>query len=258
MGARKIRLLAVAALLLLAVALPAAALVKIPPPENRSVHDFAGVLSADLVQSLEARHTELFRKTGVALVIVTIRNVEDEPLGDFAVRVAKEWGVGKKGQDRGIVVAITTEEPHVFVATGYGVEGYLPDGRVGGILDDYVVGPLRSRDFNTAVQMVSAGLVNASAQEFGVTIGGTPAAPSEKRARRPVSAARVIFQIILALIVLFIIIRNPSLLWLFLLSGRGGRGGFRGGGGFSGGGFGGSGGFGGFGGGGFGGGGAGR
>ena len=252
MGARKIRLLALAALLLLAVALPAAALVRLPPPEDRSIHDLAGVLSPDTVRALEARHTELFRKTGVALVVVTIRDVEGEPLGDFAVRVAKEWGIGKKGQDRGIVVAITTEEPHVFVATSYGVEGYLPDGRVGGILDRYVVGPLRSRDFDGAVQMTSAALTQASAQEFRVAIGGTPEASSGAPARRPLSAVRVVFQLLLALIVLIILIRNPSLLFLLLLSGRGGRGGF------SGGGFGGSGGFGGFGGGGFGGGGAGR
>lgn len=254
MGIRKIRLLAVAALLLLAAALPAAALVRLPPPEDRSIHDLAGVLSPGTVSALEARHAELFQKTGVALVVVTIPDVEGEPLGDFAVRVAKEWGVGKKGQDRGIVVAITTGEPHVFVATGYGVEGYLPDGRVGGILDRYVVGPLRSRDFDGAVQMASAALTQASAQEFGVAIGGTPEASSGARGRGRVSAVRIVFQLILALIVLIILIRNPSLLFLLLLSGRGGRGG----GGFSGGGFGGSGGFGGFGGGGFGGGGAGR
>ena len=252
MDARKIRLLAVAALLVLAVALPAAALVRLPPPEDRSIHDLAGVLSPDTVSALEARHTELFRKTGVALVVVTIRNVEGEPLGDFAVRVAKEWGVGKKGQDRGIVVANPTGEPHIFVATGYGVEGYLPDGRVGGILDRYVVGPLRSRDFDGAVRMTSAALTQASAQEFRVTIGGTPEVSSGAPIRRPLSAVRVVFQLLLALIVLIILIRNPSLLFLLLLSGRGGRGGF------SGGGFGGSGGFGGFGGGGFGGGGAGR
>ncbi len=255
MVARKIRLLALAALLVLAAAAPAAALVRLPPPEDRSIHDLAGVLSPGTVQALEARHAELFRKTGVALVVVTIPDVEGEPLGDFAVRAAKEWGVGKKGQDRGIVVAITTGEPHVFVATGYGVEGYLPDGRVGGILDRYVVGPLRSRDFDGAVQMASAALTQASAQEFGVAIGGTPEASSGAPGR-PVSAVRIVFQLILALIVLIILIRNPSLLLLLLMSGRGGR--IGGGGGFRGGGLGGSGGFGGFGGGGFGGGGAGR
>jgi uncharacterized protein len=253
-GRRRIRLLVAAALLLLAVALPAFALIKIPPPENRSVHDLSGVLSPDLVRALEARHTELFQKTGVALVIVLVKDLEGEPLADFAVRVGKAWGVGKKGEDRGIVVAITTGEPHIFVATGYGVEGYLPDGRVGGILDDYVVGPLRSRDFNTAVQMVSAGLVSASAQEYGVTIGGTPDAPSEAQGRRRGSLAGSIFAILFMVIMIVLFIRNPTLFLLLMMSGR--RGG--GGGSFSGGGFGSSGGFGGFGGGGFGGGGAGR
>ena len=253
-GRRGIRPLVAAALLLLVVALPAFALFQIPAHGNRSVHDLSGVLSPDLVRALEARHTELFRKAGVALVIVLVQDLEGEPLADFAVRVGKAWGVGTKGQDRGIVVAITTGEPHIFVATGYGVEGYLPDGRVGGILDSYVVGPLRSRDFNTAVQMVSAALTQASAQEYGVTIGGTPDAPSEARGRKKGSVMGSIFALLFAVIMIYLCIRNPALFMLLMMSGR--RGG--GGGSFSGGGFGSSGGFGGFGGGGFGGGGAGR
>src|SRR5207247_9442772 len=100
---------------------------------------------------LRRRHEDLFRKTGVALILITVKRLEDETLPDFAVRVGSEWGAGKKGQDRGIVVAVTTEEPHVFVATGYGVEGFLTDGRVGAILDGYVVGPRRAKEPETAL-----------------------------------------------------------------------------------------------------------
>src|SRR5439155_286676 len=173
-----------AALVLLAAAVLAstlgvatAARLQLPPRGDRSVHDLASVLSARTVESLERRHEDLFRKTGVALVVIIVPRLEDETLPDFAVRVGGEWGAGRKGQDRGIVVAVTTDEPHVFVATGYGVEGFLPDGRVGAILDSYVVGPLRSRDFDTAVMQASGQLVAACAAEFGVTIDGIE--PSE-------------------------------------------------------------------------------
>ena len=253
----RIRHLIATAWLVLALVSPADAAVELPAPGDRSIHDFAGVLAPEEVAALEARHRELFQKTEVAIVVVLVKTAEQEPLSDFAVRVGKEWGVGRKGKDRGIVVAITTEEPHIFVATGYGVEGYLPDGRVGGILDTHVVEPLRRRDFNAAVQNASAGLVQATAEEYGVSIGATPATPSRAPRSQRTSTAGIIFRILLGLLVLFIVMRNPSLFWLLLLSGRGG-GGRSHGGGFGGGGFGGDGGFGGFGGGGFGGGGAGR
>jgi uncharacterized protein len=243
------------ALLFLAAVRPAAAIVHLPPPEDRSVHDFAGVLSPEAVSRMEARHKELFDKTGVALVVVTVKNLDGEPIDDFAVRTAKEWGVGKKGQDRGIVVALSTGDRRVYIATGYGVEGYLPDGKIGGILDEYVIPQLRQNDWSGGIERASEALTAASAAEYHVTITGVEAreAPDAGTRGRPPKGLGILPIIILAIFII-ILIKNPSLIWLLLASGmgRGGRGGWRGG-GFGGGGFGGGqgGGFGGFGSGGF-------
>jgi len=256
-GVRAALAAAVFAVTLLAIAastasVTQAARLQLPPPDNRSVHDLAGVLSPGTIEVLERRHQELYEKTGVAIVVVAVKRLTDETLPDFAVRVGSEWGAGKRGEDRGIVIAVTTDEPHIFVATGYGVESFLPDGRVGAILDQYVVPPLRQRDFGTAIEKASNALVAVCAAEFGVTIGGVgpaPAAPGISIEHLPPSL--LFFLLVLLVVVVFRVILP-----------RGRRGRYRGvwyGGGFGGGGFGGGGGgFGGFGGGGFGGGGAGR
>ena len=240
------------AVVFLAITAAAAARLQLPPQGDRSVHDLAGLLSPGAVEVMERRHRELYQKTGVAIVVITVKRLEEETLADFAVRVGSEWGAGKKGQDRGIVVAVTTDEPHIFVATGYGVEGFLPDGRVGAILDQYVVPPLKARDFDTAVLNASNALVAACAEEYGVTIGGVePVALPPAFAFKGFSP-RLLF---LLFLVVFILLR----VFNFRGRGRGRCGGVWYGGGFGGGGFGGGGGgFGGFGGGGFGGGGAGR
>ena len=220
------------------------------------MHDLAGVLSPESIETLERRHAELYQKTGVALVLITVKGLEEETLPDFAVRVGSEWGAGKKGQDRGIVVAVTTDEPHIFVATGYGVEGFLTDGRVGAILDRHVVGPLKARQFDTALLQASGQLVAVCAAEYNVTIGGV--GPSDV----PPEGQPIRILLLLLIFAVFLVLR----LIVIPLSRRGGYrgmwygGGFGGfgGGGFGGGFSGGGGGFGGFGGGGFGGGGAGR
>src|SRR2546425_1318436 len=138
LSARARRVSAALAVAFFAVAAAAAALITLPPHGDRSVHDLAGVLSPGAIDVMERRHQELYQKTGVAIVVMTVKRLEDETLPDFAVRVGSEWGVGKKGQDRGIVVAVTTDEPHIFVAHGYGVDGVLPDGRGGAIPGQYV------------------------------------------------------------------------------------------------------------------------
>ncbi len=238
---------------------PAAARVVLPPPSDRSVHDLAGVLPLEAVRTLERRHTELFGATGVAIVIVTVPRLEGEPIDDFAVRVGSEWGAGRKGEDRGIVVALSIEERRVFIATGYGVEGFLPDGRVGAILDQKVIPYLRVNDYPAAMLQASAALVGAAAQEYGVTVDGIGpggrGVPGEGPWARPGPGALLLMVLVLA-VALYLFIRHPILFWMFFSGPRRGGGGISYG-GFRGG-FGGNSGFGGFGGGGFGGGGAGR
>ncbi len=267
--ARPLRIVAAALLALWALTSVSHAQIKLPPREDRSIHDLAGVLSPSTVQTLEARHTELFQKTGVAIVVIIVPNLQGEPIDDFAVRVGKEWGAGRKGEDRGVVFALSTGERRVFIATGYGVEGFLPDGKVGGILDEYVVPYLKQNDWSKGVDMGSAALCQETAREYHVELTGLPKLPARSGSRQG-GIAGMLFVLVVFIILIIIISRGSRgggrrgggispLLWWLLMSqqGRGRRGGW-GGGGFGGGGFGGSGGFGGFGGGGFGGGGAGR
>ena len=215
------------------------------------MHDLAGVLDRGTIETMEGRHTELFQKTGVAIVVITVPRLEDETLADFAVRVGTEWGVGKKGDDRGIVVAVTTEEPHIFVATGYGVESFLPDGRVGAILDRFVVSPLRAKDFSTALLQASNALVGACAEHYGATIEGveSPRVAWKTKGDWRTSLPLLVFLVLIILLRIFVIPGGRRGRYRGVWYGGGFGGGFGGGGG---------GGFGGFGGGGFGGGGAGR
>jgi uncharacterized protein len=251
---------AILALLIAAGTGPAAARVEVARQPGRSVYDLAGLIAPDRIEVMERRHTELFEKTGVAIVVVTVPRLEGEPIEDFAVRIGGAWGVGRKGEDRGIVVALAREERRVFIATGYGVESWLTDGRSGQILDREVVPPLRRNDFSAAMVAASDALVAAAAAEFGVSIGGLE---TDHRAggETGASPAAVVVFLIVLFVILSVLIRHPWLFWLFFsgLGRRGGRyGGGTGYGGGFGGGFGGNSGFGGFGGGGFGGGGAGR
>lgn len=216
---------------------------------DRSVYDVAGVIEDAQQAAMEALHVELFRKTGVAIVTVAVPALVDETIEDFAVRVGTAWGVGTAGQDRGIVVAFARDDRRIFVATGYGVEGYLPDGKVGAILDQHVLPHLRQGDFSTGLYQASVALAAASAREYGVTVTGAEA-PRAPEPSPGWTAVEWIVRGALALVALYLLVRHPRLLLFSLFAGglrRNGGGGFGAGGGFGG-----------FGGGGFGGGGAGR
>jgi uncharacterized protein len=232
------------------------ALTGLPPRTDQMIYDTAGVIDDSVEQRLERDVHELWQKANVAIVVVTVPALEGETIDEFAVRAGQTWGVGKRGDDKGLVVAFSRDDRKIFVATGYGTEGYLNDGRVGQLLDRTAVPLLKANRFSEGLTALVDAMLADSAKQFGVTINGIQ---PEQRRPQPQQTGGMSWTWILGaigfLLLLWMARRNPLAL-LFMGGGFGGP--FGGSGRYHDSGFGGGFGSGGFGGGGFGGGGAGR
>ena len=221
------------------------------------VSDYVGALDATTRRDLEALIADLKAKTGAEIAVVVVESTQPLSAFEYAMKIAEAWKPGTRGQDNGIVFLVARGDREVFILTGYGVEGVLPDGRVGEIRDRLVVPAFRRGDYAGGIRAATERMADLIAAGAGVRLERRPAAaPAAGRQPRLVDA---LLPILLLIIFLVLASQFPSL--LLGLGGPGrrgspGRGGF-GGGGFGGGFGGGGGGFGGFGGGGFGGGGAG-
>lgn len=224
----------------------------LPQRQDRAVYDLAGVIEPAHASAIEAVNRELWQKARVAIVVLTVPALQDETIDELAVRLGHTWGIGGEGQDRGLVIAFAERDRRIFVATGYGTEGYLPDGRVGALMDRHAIPFLRANRFSEGLYRLDLALAAASAEEYGVTLTGAPAGLARGREPAPeLGPMQIVFGILMLIALAYLAIRHPRLFFFLLLTMGGNRD--RGGSGFGGGG----GGFGG-GGGGFGGGGAGR
>lgn len=199
---------------------------------------------------METLSMEVLQKTGTSVVVATLPAVEDSDVAIYATELYEDWGIGKKGEDKGVLILLALKERRVRIETGYGVEGILPDGLVGEILDRYTVPFLKKEQYGQGLFNAVAAVSTVIAKDAGVNLTGAVKTYRTSRSRtRRISLFPLIF-IILILFSLFR--RGRGILPLLILGSMGGRGGFGGGfGGFGGG-------FGGFGGGMSGGGGAGR
>ncbi len=225
------------------------------------VSDYAGVVEPQTVSELERLIGELKQKTGAEIAVVVVNTTEPLSAFDYAIKIAESWRPGQQGKDNGVVFLAAVKDRELFILTGYGVEGPLPDGRVGEIRDRLIIPAFRRGDYTAGVRAGTWELAQAIAADAGVTLSGN--APSMERGPpQPVSG---IVLLAIALLILLWLSNRPW--WSILIDPRlrgrrrwghwqGHNGGFGGFGGGGGGGFGG-GGFGGFGGGRFGGGGAG-
>ena len=107
------------------------------------VSDYAGVMNANLRRSLEGRLRELEQKTSAQIAVVALRSLKGGEIRDFANRLFERWGVGRKGRDNGVLILASLEDRKIWVEVGYGLEGILPDARVGRILDQAVLPEFR-------------------------------------------------------------------------------------------------------------------
>ncbi|MBN2255102.1 MAG: TPM domain-containing protein [Deltaproteobacteria bacterium] len=224
-----------------------------PRPQG-AVNDFAGIISPEYRRSIDLLAREILQKTKTSVIVATVETIGDNDPADYVNRLYEAWGIGAKGEDRGVLIFLALKERRIRIETGYGVEGILPDGLVGQILDSYVVPYLKQEKYGEGLYNGVAAVSAVIAREAGVALSGQPTVPQTRKSRG--SPGMNLFSLILFIIIISMLLGTRSgramLPYLLLMLMMGGRGG--GGGGF--GGFGG--GFGGFGGGMSGGGGAGR
>lgn len=228
------------------------------PNPPRLVNDFVGILSRSDREQLEQKLRAYNDSTSTQLVVVIVKTTEPYPIGDFAFQVGRKWGIGQKGKNNGLVLAWATETRKVYIATGYGLEGAIPDAIAKRIISNTIVPAFKQEQYYQGLDKATTEIIQRATGEYKADPdrdtgdgGGIP-------------LIFIVFGVIL--IVFFISRRNnggggsnrnrgggwgPIFLPTSTYSGWGGSGG----GGWSGGG--GGGGFGGFGGGSFGGGGAG-
>ena len=236
--------------------------IDVVPPQDRLVNDRAGMLSATEVQRLERKLRGYADTTSTQIVVVTIPSLDGAPASMYATQLGREWGVGQQGQDNGVVILVSESDREVFIATGYGLEGAIPDAIASRIVRNIIRPAFRQSDFYAGLDRASDALIEAARGEFEAA----EVQPQHREDRSFDFASGFV-----VLIILYFFINGirrggkrgggggkkakrrhgggPFIIW-----GGGRGGGFGGGGGFSGGG---GGGFGGFGGGSFGGGGAG-
>lgn len=233
--------------ILLVIALPICAFAKnskIPKPtKNFFINDFADVISADDEEIIQKIGADLYSQTTAQVVVVTVNTVDGEAVNDYALELGNEWGVGSKEKDNGVVLLLAVSERKVTIQVGYGLEGCLPDGKTGRILDKYAIPYLSDNDFSTGLTETYKAITAAVYDEYGVQQGAEYYDSSkyevlESDAER---IAEIIITIIIIIVILLLSFTRRRRRWFFgPFVGRpdsfGGGGGFRGGGGFSGGG----------------------
>lgn len=223
------------------------------PNPPRLVNDFAHVLTADQIADLESKLVAYDDSTSIQIAVVTVQSTGDTAIEDYALRILRDWKIGNKKTNNGLVILAAIRDHKVYIATGYGMEGVVPDITAKEIIDNEIVPSFRENNYYRGFDLGSDAIIKASAGEYK--------APEGYNQRKKGSGGGSVLGIILFVVIIIVLasrgggsggggLMSRSGVLPFILGsmlGSAGRGGGfgGGGGGFGGGGGGGFGGFGG-------------
>jgi len=240
-----------------------------PPKSNTLVTDFTNTLSPDEKQRLENKLVAFDDSSSTQIAVVIIKSVGDYDINEYGQGLGRNWGIGQKGKNNGILVLVAMDDHKMTIQTGYGAEGALPDAIAYQIRTRDMNPRFKAGDYYGGLDVGTDDIIKYTKGEYKADANYNKKEKHQKSSGSPIG-----FIVIIVIIILVMIFRNrggggqiigsrggASPFWWFLAGdmlgsssrGGGGWGGFSGGGGGDSGG----GGFGGFGGGDFGGGGSG-
>ncbi|HHX50294.1 MAG TPA: TPM domain-containing protein, partial [Clostridia bacterium] len=171
---RKSLFLLIPFLVLLALPVWAAPQVPAPPVPVRYVNDLAGMLEPGAAAEMEAVARALQRATGAELALVTVNDLDGYPIEDYALELFRRWGLGDKKENTGLLLLVNKENAlsgqrgRVRIEVGYGLEGTIPDGKAGRILDEYVLPFWSQKDYSQGIYQgfMALGALVAGAYEI--------------------------------------------------------------------------------------------
>jgi len=123
--------------------------------KNSYVSNPDGILNSTDVQYINQALKQLEDSLGIEVAVVAVESIGTNDARMFATDLFKHWGIGKKGEDNGLLIQLVTEpsQRSVVFETGYGLEGVLPDAICYRLQQQYMMADLKEGRY-------SAGMLN--------------------------------------------------------------------------------------------------
>ena len=166
------------------------------PSPARLVVDYTSTLSYDQTEALENKLVSFDDSTSTQVAVVIIESTGDYDISDYAVALGRAWGIGNKDINNGVLLLVAKNDRKMWIATGYGVEGALPDATVKDIIENEIKPNFRENDFYRGLDEGTDAIMAATKGEY--------TAPENYRSEKikPGVSAYLIIMIVLIIIMI--------------------------------------------------------
>ena len=136
------------------------------PNPPKLVVDYTSTLTPDQINALESKLKVYDDTTSNQIAVVLVGNTGIYEIADYAYQLGRKWGVGNKEFNNGIVILVSIEKHQVFIATGYGLEGAVPDMIAKQIIESSIVPNFKGNDYYGGLNKGTDDLIAAIKGEY--------------------------------------------------------------------------------------------
>ncbi|WPX08860.1 TPM domain-containing protein [Anaerocellum danielii] len=158
--------------------LPLYSLASIPqkPAENSYIFDYANLIDDSDEDQMRALAKKIEDSISAEIVVVTVETLGNYTIEEYALNLFRKWGIGNKEKDNGVLILVNKEnllankKGKIRIEVGYGLEGAIPDGKAGRILDTYAIPAFENKEYSRGIKDTFFAVASEVAKEYNLNL----------------------------------------------------------------------------------------
>jgi uncharacterized protein len=130
------------------------------PQLTGRVVDQAGVMSADSRSAVEEKLKNLEDKSGIQLVVATVKSLQGSDVETYANDLFRAWKLGQAQKNNGVLLLVAPNEHKVRIEVGYGLEGTLTDALSSVVISSAIIPRFKTGDFSGGIERGVDGIIS--------------------------------------------------------------------------------------------------
>lgn len=181
----------------------------VQPTKEFYVNDYANILSGETENFIIENGVELNNKTGVQIVVVTIKSLDGKTIEDYAYELFNNYEIGDSNKNNGVLILLSIDEREFRVVVGTGIENYFTEDKIGDIQDDYMVPYFKKDEFDKGMLNGYKAFYQEVSDYYDISTDIKPSKRSSSPIENAVSYI-FIFKLVLSFIILCIDVSSSS------------------------------------------------
>src|SRR5215831_16532461 len=141
---------------------------------NGFVNDFANVIDAESNRQIQYLCTQVDHRAQAQIAVVTVESLEGSTIETFARQLFRQWGIGPKSNDRGVLILLAIRDHKYRIEVGKGLESVITDRKAAGF-EHEAVPFLKEFKYGRALQTITRRVTDAIATDAQISISNAPA-----------------------------------------------------------------------------------